>query len=78
MGDVEALMTAPADLSPIERAHWRAQAARAPVGHLVTGPHARPPFWRCITCGVQWSDGTHPMIIELPEPERALPYPLEA
>ena len=75
----------------IEREHLRAQAANAPAGHAINGPHLLPPFWHC-SCGLEWSAGTHPDQdaariaerdqstgqAEPSETERALQYPYSA
>ena len=47
-------------LEPMDRAALAGQQLAAPVGHLIVGPARFPPFFACATCGVRWSNGTHP------------------
>jgi hypothetical protein len=69
-------MTVPTELTNIERTHLRAQIAEAPKGHVVKGPAQAPPFWRCETCGLEWSDGLHAKT-ESSSEDRRLNWPLE-
>lgn len=63
-------------LDRIDRQSLAAQQLAAPVGHLVVGPAAYPPFWACAKCGVRWSNDSHPRGVpdRLVEAESPTPY----
>ena len=47
-------------LQPIESEYLRLQTEHAPEGHVIIGPASVAPFWGCLSCGCQWSEGWHP------------------
>ena len=56
-------------LTPIEGEALRVQQALVPQDgreHVILGPCALPPYWRC-SCDSKWSNGGHP------RPRPALP-----